>query len=612
MTTTTAKPSLLRGLFEGDIADELVFPYPAPLDERAPDEAAEVCRLIAALHEMVRSGLINARAFDEAEQLPEAVVHAFARAGLLGLSIPQAYGGRGLSASAYARVFGEIASIDPSLGVLVGVHCGLGAKAIVLFGTDEQHARYLPALARGETLAAYALTEPETGSDAQHIVTQARRASDGRGWLLNGRKHWIGNGQRAGVIATFAQTPVERNGKTVLRPTAFIIRPDMPGFRVDGTVRKLGIRASTQAELVFEDLYVPDGHVLGEVGKGFRVAVHALNAGRLSLASGCAQACKRLLAEFTRYAEARTQFGAPLAAFEITQRKMATIAADTYAADAMVGALAHALDHEAVDASLEAACVKVFASELVWRTTDDMVQLAGGRGFVKPWPYERYLRDARINRIFEGANEILRLFVGLNGIQQPAEELKELAGALKHPVRNWVLVSEFAVDRVRSAFGRRDRITAEMHDALAPHVRYVEKHVAELAGVTQRLIMRHKQAMLERQMLVERLADMAMEVYARLTTIACTQRRIAQHGAAACEREIALTTLFCVQSGRRFRALRLELDGDAGDQVDDVRRALAATVRRDGGYGSGDALLDVPALPLPPFSLVRDEQLRGE
>ncbi|MEN9507603.1 MAG: hypothetical protein RLZZ621_166, partial [Gemmatimonadota bacterium] len=370
--STTTKPSFLRDLFTGEITESLLFPYPAPLDVRDPEETRTVHRLIAALHDMVASGLIDSVRIDEEEGVDEAVIQAFADAGLLALTIPKAYGGLGLSASAYARVFGAVASTDPSLGVLIGVHCGLGAKAIVIAGNEEQKARYLPMLARGETLGAYALTEPETGSDAQHIVTKATRSPDDRGWILNGRKHWIGNGHRAGVIATFAQTPIDRNGETVWRPTAFIIRPDMPGFRVDGTIRKLGIRGSTQAELVFENLFVPDDHVLGPVGKGFQVAVQALNAGRLSLAAGCATGCKRLLGEFTRYAEARRQFSAPLADFEITQRKMATIAADTYALDAMVGALAPALDAENVDASLEAACTKVFASELVWRTTDEL------------------------------------------------------------------------------------------------------------------------------------------------------------------------------------------------------------------------------------------------
>lgn len=607
----TATPSFLRNLFAGDINEALLFPYPATLDVRNPEEARTVQRLVGAVNDMLASGLIDSRKFDEQEGIDAAVIAAFAKAGLLALTIPKAYGGLGLSASAYARVFGAVASIDASLGVLIGVHCGLGSKAIVLAGNEAQKARYLPMLARGETLAAYALTEPETGSDAQNIVTRAERSADDTGWVLNGRKHWIGNGQRAGVIATFAQTPIVRDGQTVMRPTAFIIRPDMPGFRVDGTIRKLGIRGSTQAELVFDNLFVPDDHVLGEVGKGFRVAVNALNAGRLSLASGCAQGCKRLLDEFTRYAETRTQFGGPLASFEITQRKMATIASETYATDAMVGALAAALDADGVDASLEAACAKVFASELVWRVSDELVQLAGGRGFVKPWPYERWLRDARINRIFEGANEILRLFVGLNGVQGPAEELKEIAGALKNPIQNWVLVSGYAAGRVASVLGKRDRFATTLHASLRPHADYVEKHVAELAKATQQAITTHRKEILQRQLVVERLADMAIELYARAVTISRTQRLIEERGAEACAREIALTDLFCLQSGQRFRASRDALDSKGGETIDSLRRQIAARVREEGGYRSRDALLDAAVPPMPAWGLMRDDQQRA-
>ncbi|HEY0931023.1 MAG TPA: acyl-CoA dehydrogenase family protein [Gemmatimonas sp.] len=602
------KPSFLRDLFTGNINEALLLPYPAPLDERNPEEARTVHRLVDALNDMVTSGLVDPRRFDEQEFIDEPVIQAFAECGLLAISIPKEYGGLGLSASAYARVFGAVAAIDASLGVLIGVHCGLGSKAVVIAGNDEQKQRYLPMLARGETLAAYALTEPETGSDAQHIVSRAERSPDGKGWILNGRKHWIGNGQRAGVIATFAQTPIEREGKIVQRPTAFIIRPDMPGFRVDGTVRKLGIRGSTQAELVYENMFVPDDHVLGEVGKGFRVAVNALNGGRLSLASGCVQGSKRLLGEFTRYAEARTQFGGPLASFEITQRKMATIASETYAAESMVGALAAAMDGDEVDVALEAACAKVYASDLVWRTADELVQLAGGRGFVKPWPYERYLRDARINRIFEGANEILRLFVGLNGIQGPAEELKEIAGALRNPFQNWLMVSSFAADRVKTAFGKRDRFEASWHGAFRKHVTYVEKHAAELAKATQDAITKHRKEILNKQLVVERLADMATELYARTTTLARTQRLIDERGANACTREIALTELFCLQSGRRFRAFLTELEGTTGEAIDDLRRSVAVQVRKDAGYASADALLDVVVPPMPTWSLVRAEQ----
>src|SRR5829696_3757273 len=542
--------SFVRGIFAGTIHDTLLFPFPSTLDERDPEETRTVRRLLASLERMSR-GLIDPARFDEEETIPEEVIQAFARIGLLGISIPKEYGGLGLSPAAYARVFAAISAVDPSCGVLVGVHCGLGSKAIALYGNEEQKARYLPMLARGETLAAYALTEPETGSDAQHIVTRATPAADGKGWVLNGRKHWIGNGHRAGVIDTFAQTEIERKGERVSRPTAFIIRPDMPGFAVVGTVRKMGIRGSTQAELLYTDLVVPADHVLGETGKGFAVAVNVLNAGRLSLASGCTAGTKKVLAEMAKYAEQPIQFNAPLASFEITQRKYAALAADTYASDAMVGHLAGIAGREDVDHALEAAVAKVFASELLWRAADELVQVAGGRGYVKPWPYERLLRDVRINRIFEGANEVLRLFIALNGIQAPAERLKEVGAALRRPIENWGIVTGYATQRVRTALGATDKVDTPVHPRLEAHKKYFEKHVGQLREQAERAILKHKKEIVERQLVVERLANMAIELYATAATIARTQRLVDERGAEACERELLLCDLFCVESGRR-------------------------------------------------------------
>jgi alkylation response protein AidB-like acyl-CoA dehydrogenase len=590
------RPSFVRGIFAGQIHAPLLFPYPPTLEERDPGEARVVRRLITALHTMQGDGLIDSAKFDEAETIPEPVIQAFAEAGLLGLTIPKEYGGLGLSATAYARVFGAVAVVDASLGVLVGVHCGLGSKAIVLFGNDEQKARYLPMLARGETLAAYALTEPDIGSDAQNIKTTATQV-DGH-WVLNGRKFWIGNGQRAGVIATFAQTVVVRKGERVRRPTAFIIRPDMPGFRVVGTFRKMGIRGSTQAELAYENLQVPADHVLGQVGKGFAVAVNVLNGGRLSLGAGCVAGTRRIIGELVSYAEQREQFGHPLAHYEITQRKLSSLASDLYAAESMLGALSAAVDYGDNDASLEAACLKIFGSDLVWRAADEMVQVAGGRGYVKPFPYERLLRDARIHRIFEGANEILRLFIALNGVQGPAERLREVSHAIRAPLRNLGLVSGYMSSRVSSILGGTPDLGVPVHQVLADNVKYFEKHVAELHTETERAITKYRKELPERQLVVERLANMAIDLYATAATIARTQRLIEQRGVDAVPREIALADLFCVTAGRRFRENRLALSGRE-DEVDATRRRIAASMREAGGYVADDPVLNDTDGPTP-------------
>ncbi|MFL5529382.1 MAG: acyl-CoA dehydrogenase family protein [Gemmatimonadaceae bacterium] len=584
------QPSFTRGIFAGVVLDSLLFPYPRRLDERNADETLTVRRLIKSLREM-QADLIDPGKFDEEETIPENVINAFAEIGMLGLTIPRQYGGLELSSSAYARVFETLSTIDASLAVLVGVHCGLGSKAIVLHGNDQQKDRYLPPLARGDFLAAYALTEPDVGSDAQNIKTTAILSKDGSHWRLNGQKIWIGNAHRAGVIATFAQAFVQRRGETVPRMTAFLIRPDMPGFRVVGTVKKLGIRGSTQAELSYEGLQVPADHLLGVVGRGFGVAVHVLNAGRLTLAAGCTGGTKRTLDEMTSYAEQRVQFGHPLADFEITQRKLSRIASEIYASDSMLGILASLVDRDDIDYSLEAACAKVFASEMVWHAADDMVQLAGGRGYVKPYPYERFLRDSRINRIFEGANEVLRLFIALNGVQAPAQALKEVGSALRRPLRNLGLLGGYATSRVRLRLGQTSTLDIDLHERLRKHKDYFEKHVAELGGGTDRAILRHREKIVDSQLVLERLANMAIDLFATAAVIARTQSLIDERGAGACEREIALCDLFCVEAGRRFRANRNMLD-NREEEVDETRRSVARAVREGKGYFVTDAILE--------------------
>ena len=593
-TATTPEPNLTasftRGIFAGAVHDSLLFPYPEPLDRSNPAEAKLVRTLIGELRRIERE-MIDSEKFDEEEAIPEKVVRALADARLLALTIPVEYGGLGLSSTAYSRVFGTLSTVDPGLAVLVGVHCGLGAKAIVRFGNEEQKARYLPMLARGETLAAYALTEPETGSDAQNIKTMAE--ADGDSYVLNGRKIWIGNGQRAGVIVTFAQTKVERRGEHVLRPTAFIIRPDMPGFIVDRTIRKLGVRSSTQAELTYKNLRVPRDHVLGTPGRGFTVAVNVLNAGRLTLAAGTTGGTRHLLGHMTRYAEQRIQFHHPLADFEITQRKLSEIASNLYASEAMLGHLASLADKPDSDFALEAACAKVFASELLWLAADEMVQVAGGRGYVKPYPYERLLRDARINRIFEGANEVLRLFIALNGIQGPAERLKQID--LRNPMKSLGLLSGLAASRIRSVLGASATFDVELHERLNDHKRYFEQHVVQLKDATERMIMRHRKQIIERQLVLERLANMGIDLYATACVIARTQHLIAERGVEACSRELALCDLFCIDAGKRFRRNRLALDA----KEDDLRRTVAADVRAAVGYGVTDVILELGVLDQP-------------
>jgi hypothetical protein len=318
--------------------------------------------------------------------------------------------------------------------------------------------------------------------------------------------------------------------------------------------------------------------------------VHVLNGGRLTLAAGCTAGTKGILKDMAAFTTQRVQFGKPIVEFEITQRKLARTASDIYASDAMLGELTQLASQPEGDFALEAACCKVFASEMLWRAADEMVQLAGGRGFVKPYPYERVLRDSRINRIFEGTNEILRLFIALNGIQGPAEQLKEVGTALRRPLQNLGLISGFAASRLRSAFGATATLDVDIHERLATHKEFLEKHVAELHSATERVIRHYRREIIDRQQELERLADMAVELFATACTIARTQRLIDDRGVETCARELDLCDLFVVESGRRFRAARLTLQSEQ----DETRRQVARRVRDDAGYGVTDAILEIP------------------
>jgi acyl-CoA dehydrogenase family protein 9 len=257
----------------------------------------------------------------------------------------------------------------------------------------------------------------------------------------------------------------------------------------------------------------------------------------------------------------------------------------------MLGILASLVDRGDIDFSLEAACAKVFASEMVWRAADDMVQLAGGRGYVKPYPYERILRDSRINRIFEGANEVLRLFIALNGIQAPAEALKEVGSALRRPLRNLGLLGGYATSRVKLRLGQTSTLDIELDDRLKKHKEFFEKHVADLGGATDRIVIRHREKIVDSELMLERLADMAIDLFATAAVIARTQNLIDERGVEQCENEIKLCDLFCLEAGRRFRENRNLLDSRE-ENVDDGRRRIASAVREGKGYFVTDAILE--------------------
>src|SRR3954463_15794647 len=304
--------SFAKSLFLGEIHEDVVFPYPKPTDE----DQRKTRALVEAAREVGESH-VDARKMEDDRWVPDELLAELGERGLMGLYVPEEYGGQGLSQTGYCRVFEEIAQVDATLSVVLGVHQSIGMKGIVLFGSDEQKERFLPDLASGRKLAAFALTEPNAGSDAYHVESRAVQQPDGS-WVLNGEKRYIGNGSRAGVLVTFARAEID--GKD--RHIALILENGMEGLEVGERYDTMGLRANDLRRLYFKDLRVPKENVLGEPGEGFRIAMHVLNNGRMSLGTGSVGGAKRVLDLAIRHVKERRQFETALADFELVQEKI--------------------------------------------------------------------------------------------------------------------------------------------------------------------------------------------------------------------------------------------------------------------------------------------------
>ncbi|CAN5902774.1 acyl-CoA dehydrogenase family protein [soil metagenome] len=601
---STKPPSFTRQLFAGAIDDSILFPYPTI----SPEEDRRVNAFLAELKAFCERH-VDPDWIDENERIPEEVIEGLRRLGLFGISIPEEFGGMGLSQGAYCRVFEYVTGLDVGLGIMLGVHLSIGIKGIQLAGNEAQKRKYLPKAATGEWFASFALTEPEAGSDAGGIRSRAVLSEDGSHYLLNGTKIWIGNGSFSKVIVAFAQTPTERNGVTKDRVTAFILEPDMEGYRRGPELRKMGARGSNQSELYFENLCVPVENVLGEPGEGFKLAMRVLNSGRQGLSAGAAGGVKKCLALATAWAKEREQFGRPIAEYELIQGKLARMAADAYTAECAAYFTTGLADRGDLDYALESAAAKVWNSEALDRAVDESLQIAAGRGFVKGYPYEKAYRDARITRIFEGTNEVLRLFVGLSGMQEPGEYLREIGAALREPIKQLGLLTDFAADRVRQALGRGEpRIEGEVHPEIRQHFDYLIDHTRDLRVAVDRVIRRHGREIVERQFVTARIAEMAIELYVRAAVLSRTQALLEARDAGLREtpamagstlpvteesvaRTLRLCDLACQLSGLRFREARESLH-DARDSL--VREVAADVIGNEGEIAPADAVRPRP------------------
>jgi alkylation response protein AidB-like acyl-CoA dehydrogenase len=352
-----------------------------------------------------REILPHATAWDRAEQVDRAIVPALGRLGLLGMTIPEQYGGSGGDHVAYCLALEELGRGDSSVRGIVSVSLGLVAKNILAYGNEAQRQRWLPRLCAGEALGCFALTEPDTGSDAASLSTRATRAGDG--WRLDGTKMFITNGTWAEVALVFARTA----GPGPKGITAFLVPTQTPGFGVKELHGKLGLRGQATAEIALDGVVVPDECRLGEEGQGFTVAMAALAKGRMSLAAGCVGIVQGCLDAARRYALERTQFGRPIAGYQLVQQLIADIAVDLDAARLLTLRVADLIDRGEPFAT-ESSVAKLFASEAAVRSANNALQVFGGYGYLDEYPVGKYLRDARVTTVYEGTSQIQKLIIG--------------------------------------------------------------------------------------------------------------------------------------------------------------------------------------------------------
>ena len=342
----------------------------------------------------------------ETDAVPADVVDEMKALGLFGLSISPEYGGLGLTMSEEVQVVFELGRASPAFRSVAGTNIGIGSQSIVMAGTEEQKAKYLPALASGEVIGSFALTEPDAGSDAMALRTSARR--DGDHYVLSGTKRYITNAPSAGLFSVMARTGPERKADAI---SCFLVEAGTAGLRVGTPDKKMGQRGALTCDVVFEDCRVPATALLGGMeGNGFRTAMKVLDKGRLHIAALCVGIAERLIRESVLYARDRRQFGQPIAEFQLIQAMLADSEADTYAARCMILDAARLRD-EGANTTRQAACAKMFASEMVGRVADRAVQIFGGAGYMADYPVERFYRDVRLFRIFEGTTQIQQLVI---------------------------------------------------------------------------------------------------------------------------------------------------------------------------------------------------------
>jgi len=540
----------VKGLFQGHFVSDWVMPYP-----RIPAaQHTELDKTLKELREFMDAKL-DPVAIDRNADIPREVIDGLGQVGVLGMTAPREYGGHGFSQMANTKILEEIGRRCASTSVFVNAHHSIGIRALLLFGSHEQKQKWLPKLCTGEWLGAFALTEKEAGSDAGNVQTTATPTEDGSHFILNGAKRYITNTAIAKVLTVMARTPVPgKPGKDAI--TAFLVTPDMPGFElINGRMEKMGIRGTATAEFALRNVKVPKENILGQQGKGLKVALTVLDFGRTTFGACCTGAAKTCLELAVKHANTRKQFNKTLGNFQLVKKKIARIAADAYAMEAMTAITASLIDRGLEDYMVETAMLKVFTTELLWECINDAFQVHGGAAYMTDLPLERMLRDARINQIGEGSNEVLKSFIALVGMRGPGMEFKEIYDTMLKPTREGGIGK--AWNAGMSRLGATVRIpdvpvrSAELKSFASQLGRLVWKF--NLA-VNKSLIL-YREPILDMQLVQERIAGAAMDLFASTAVLSRWDSEVqsAQGNGERPGQKNAAAELFLRQSFHRIR-----------------------------------------------------------
>jgi acyl-CoA dehydrogenase family member 9 len=538
-----------KGLFQGHFVADWVMPYPRIPAVQQPELDGTLTELRQFLDEH-----LDAVEIDRKADIPRSVIDGLGRVGVLGMTAPKEYGGRGFTQMANCKILEEIGRRCASTSVFVNAHHSIGIRALLLFGTHDQKERWLPKLSTGELLGAFALTEKEAGSDAANVQMLARPSEDGSHFVLNGEKRYITNAAIADVLTVMARTPVPGSDKTSI--TAFLVTPDMPGFEIlEARMPKMGIRGTATGRFALREVKVPKENILGPPGKGLKVALTVLDFGRTTFGACCTGAAKTCLRLAIDHANTRKQFNKTLGNFHLVQKKIARIAADAYAMEAMTTITASLIDRGLEDYMLETAMLKVFTTERLWECINDVFQIHGGSAYFVDLPLERMMRNARINQIGEGANEVLTSFVALVGMRGPGMEFKEIYDTLMKPTRARGIAKAWTAGKHRvGATMRVPEIPVR-----SPELRWFANQLGRLIWrfnlAVNRALITYREPILDMQLVQERIANAAMDLFASTCVLSRqdAELQFAQRNGNSSSPDQFAADLFLRQSFRRIR-----------------------------------------------------------